>query len=52
MDLAGDIYAFLGGILGIFIVFQLLWDNKKLPDATKMHAYEPLARKHGKIILA
>lgn len=49
--IAGYIFAFLGGLISIFIGLQLMWDNKRLLDGTKMYAYEPNARSHGRIIL-
>ena len=48
--IAGYIFSILGGLIGIFIGLQLLWDTKKLPDGSKMYAYDPNVRSHGRFI--
>ena len=49
--IAAYFFAFLGGIIGIVLGLQLLWDSKKLPDGQKMYSYELSVRNHGKIIV-
>ena len=47
---AGYIFAFLGGILGIFIGWHLYSSKKKLPDGSTIYSYTEPDRKNGAII--
>lgn len=50
--IAGYIFALFGGLISIFIGLQLLWETKKLPDGSKMYAYDPSVKNHGKLIFS
>jgi hypothetical protein len=50
--IAGYIFALFGGLISIFIGLQLLWETKKLPDGSKMYAYNPSVKNHGKLIFS
>lgn len=47
---AGYIFAFLGGILGIIIGYFLWTAKKTLPNGEKVYSYSENDRKHGKYI--
>ena len=49
--IAGYIFAFLGGLLGIFIGWHLLSHKKTLPNGDRVHGYSTDDRKHGNRIL-
>ncbi|HTE00912.1 MAG TPA: hypothetical protein VK668_16585 [Mucilaginibacter sp.] len=46
----GYIFAFLGGLLGLFIGWHLKSHKKTLPDGEKLYAYTERDRWHGKVI--
>ena len=48
---AGYIFAFLGGLLGVFIGWHLATFKKTLPNGERVHVYSESDRKHGKYIL-
>jgi hypothetical protein len=47
---AGYVFAFLGGIISIFIGLHLKTYKKTLPNGTKVYAFSKNDRKHGSII--
>ncbi len=47
----GYIFAFLGGLLGVFIGWHLLTHKKTLPDGNRVYAYSKNDRKQGNRIL-
>lgn len=47
---AGYIFAFLGGFLGIIIGYVLMTSKKNLPNGQRIHSYNGVDRKHGKTI--
>jgi len=49
--IAGYIFAFLGGFLGIFIGWHLLTHKKTLPNGNRIYAYSDNDRKQGNRIL-
>lgn len=49
--IAGYFFAFLGGLLGLFIGFHLLSYKKSLPNGDRVYGYSVDDRKHGKRIL-
>ena len=49
--IAGYLFAFLGGILGL-VIGSVLWQSKKrLPNGRKTFAYDEYTRKHGGLIV-
>ncbi len=48
--IAGYVFAFLGGLISIFIALQILWDKKKLPDGSTMNSYDSNTIFHGRLI--
>lgn len=48
--IAGYLFAFLGGIIGIIIGISLWTFKKTLPDGTVINAFEEKDRLHGQII--
>lgn len=48
---AGYLFAFLGGLLGIFIGWHLRTFRKTLPNGERFHEYDADDRNHGKRIL-
>ena len=48
---AGYIFAFLGGLIGIFIGWHLLTFKKTLPDGKRVYGYVESDRRHGIVIL-
>ncbi|MBT33861.1 MAG: hypothetical protein CMO01_29715 [Thalassobius sp.] len=48
---AGYIFAFLGGLIGVFIGWHLSTFKKTLPNGERVHVYSESDRKHGKNIL-
>ncbi|UZR97297.1 hypothetical protein [Chondrinema litorale] len=48
---AGYIFAFLGGLLGVFIGWHLATFKKTLPNGERVYVYSESDRKHGKYIL-
>jgi hypothetical protein len=48
--IAGYLFAFLGGLLGIVIGLSLWTSKKTLPDGTVINAFEEKDRQHGQII--
>ncbi|MDB5013033.1 MAG: hypothetical protein JWQ25_1235, partial [Daejeonella sp.] len=49
--IAGYIFSFLGGLLGIFIVWHLVSHKKTLPNGDSVYGYSVEDRKHGNRIL-
>ncbi len=45
--IAGYIFSFLGGLLGVFIGWHLRFHKKTLPNGDKVFAYSTLDRKNG-----
>lgn len=48
--IAGYIFAFLGGFLGLIIGYVLMTSKKNLPNGQRIHSYNSVDRKHGKTI--
>jgi hypothetical protein len=48
--LLGYVLSLLGGLFGIFLGYFLWTQQKALPNGTKVYAYQPHARQHGKRI--
>jgi len=48
--IAGYVFAFLGGLISIFIALQIIWDTKKLPDGSTMNSYDSNTIFHGRLI--
>lgn len=48
---SGYLFAFLGGIIGIFIALQLLRSTKVLPNGQKVYYYPEINRRDGLIML-
>lgn len=46
----GYFFAFLGGVLGLFIGWHLARHKKTLPDGEQVYAYSENDRKHGRVI--
>ncbi|MBS1632914.1 MAG: hypothetical protein JST10_10120 [Bacteroidetes bacterium] len=49
--IAGYVFAFLGGLLGLFIGWHLLSHKKTLPNGERVYGYSVEDRKHGNRIL-
>jgi hypothetical protein len=47
----GYLFAMFGGLFGIFIGLELIWNSKTLENGTKVYIYDPKARNHGTIII-
>ncbi len=48
--IAGYLFSFLGGVIGIFIGRHLMSHKKTLPDGSNIFAYSASDREHGKYI--
>ena len=48
--IAGYIFAFLGGFLGLIIGYVLITSKKNLPNGQRIYSYNNVDRKHGKTI--